>query len=76
MITTRKRTAGGVTFQDWLVDARGERFDFQILKRGTKGYVESRKVGGWAKTAAFDAQFRLARAKDRSGNPIFTLSVK
>jgi len=60
----------------WLADARNERCEFQILKRGPKGYIESRKVGGWVKSAAFDRHFKLTRHTDRSGNPVFKLGVK
>jgi len=60
----------------WLVDARGDRLEFQILKRGPKGFVETRKVAGWLKSSVFNRQFKLTRGKDRSGNPTFKLDVK
>lgn len=60
----------------WLVDARGERLDFQILKHGTKGYVETRKVGGWLKSGLFGKSFKLARDIDEVGDPEYTLEIK
>jgi Uma2 family endonuclease len=60
----------------WLVDARGDRLDFRILKRGSKGYTETRKQAGWLRSNAFDRSFRLTRKKDKSGHPTFALEVK
>jgi Uma2 family endonuclease len=60
----------------WLADARGERNEFHILKHGPKGYIETRKSGGWLKSAVFGKSFRLVRGLDRAGNPRFTLESK
>ena len=60
----------------WLVDARGDRLEFQILKRGEIEYTDTRKVGGWLKSAVFGKSFKLTRGIDRSGNPTFKLDVK
>ena len=60
----------------WLVDARGDRLEFQILKRGDREYTDTRKVGGWLKSAVFGKSFKLSRDVDRSGNPSFKLGVK
>jgi Uma2 family endonuclease len=60
----------------WLVDARGDRLEFQILKHGAKGYTETRKVGGWVKSSVFGKSFKLTRGLDRSDNPTFKLEVK
>jgi Uma2 family endonuclease len=60
----------------WIVDARGERLDFQILKHAAKGYTETRKVGGWLKSAVFGKSFKLTRGTDRGGNPTFKLDLK
>ena len=60
----------------WLVDARGDDIEFDILKRGPKGYTATRKAGGWVKSAVFGRSFRLTRGTDRGGNPRFTLDVK
>ncbi len=60
----------------WLADARGDGVAFDILRRGPKGYVATRRQGGWLKSAVFGKSFRLLRTTDRSGNPKFTLDVK
>lgn len=60
----------------WLVDARQEPVKFDILKHGPKGYVATRKVGGWLKSEVFGRSFRITQQKDELGNPQFTLEVK
>ena len=60
----------------WIADARGERLDFRILKHGPKGYVETRKQGGWLRSNVFGHAFRLTRSSDQTGNPCFNLEVK
>lgn len=60
----------------WLVDARGERLDFQILKHGAKGYTDTRKIGGWVKSVVFDRSFKLTRDVDEVGDPEYTLEIK
>jgi hypothetical protein len=37
----------------WLLDARGERIEFQILRHIARGYVATRPSGGWRKSAVF-----------------------
>ena len=65
----------GIT-EYWLVDARGDAIEFDILKRGPKGYIATRKQAGWLKSAVFGKSFKLTRANDSQGNPEFTLHVK
>jgi Uma2 family endonuclease len=60
----------------WLVDARGEKLDFDILRRGAKEYVPVRKPGGWLRSAVFGNSFRLTRKTDEMGHPEFTLAVR
>ena len=60
----------------WLVDARGERIEFQILRHTARGYVATRPSGGWRKSAVFGKSFRLTRQLDDLGHPDFTLGVK
>ncbi len=62
--------------EDWLVDARGERLDFDILRHGAKGYVPVRKPGGWLRSTVFGASFRLTRKTNEMGHPEFTLAVR
>ncbi len=60
----------------WLVDARGDRLEFQILKHTSKGYSPTRMVGGWLKSSVFRNSFRLLRLTNKRGNPQFTLEVR
>jgi Uma2 family endonuclease len=61
----------------WLIDARGEDIDFQILVWGELDYepaVTSR--GGWQTSPVFNRRFRLTRRRDRMGFWEYTLQVK
>jgi Uma2 family endonuclease len=60
----------------WLVDARGERLTFDILRHTPKGYVATRKQGGWVKSEVFGKSFKLTRQADELGDPEYTLSVR
>jgi Uma2 family endonuclease len=60
----------------WLVDARGERLQFDVLRRRRDGYVETRKQAGWVKSPVFGKSFRLTSASDELGNPEYTLSMR
>jgi Uma2 family endonuclease len=60
----------------WLVDARGERPVFDIFRHGPRGFITTRKQGGWVKSAVFGKSFRLVREKDELGNPEFRLQVR
>src|SRR5262245_46941363 len=60
----------------WLVDARGERLRFDILRRCGSGYRKSPCRAGWTRSALLKRSFRLVRRKDRLGNPDFSLSVR
>lgn len=60
----------------WLVDARGEKLEFDILRHGANGYVASRKQQGWIKSAVFGKSFRLRARIDRHGHPEFALLVR
>ena len=58
------------------MDARGDEPEFDILKRGPKGYAEARKAGGWVKSKVFGKSFKLVRGTDPNGDPEFTLQVQ
>lgn len=60
----------------WLVDARADAIEFDILKRGPKGYIETRKQTGWVKSSVFGKSFKLTRREDVEGDAVFTLHVK
>jgi Uma2 family endonuclease len=60
----------------WLVDARGERLAFDILRHTARGYVTTRRQEGWLKSAVFGKSFRLTRQMDALGHPEYTLAVR
>lgn len=55
----------GVT-EYWLMDARREPLRFDILRRTARGYVATRRQGGWLKSAVFGKAFALEQGMDRS----------
>jgi Uma2 family endonuclease len=60
----------------WLVDARGERLTFEILRHTSKGYAAARKQGHWQKSTVFDKSFHLKRRADEQGNPEYSLAIR
>jgi Uma2 family endonuclease len=60
----------------WLIDARGDDIDFQILVRHPSGYDPVRRRGGWQKSPVFGRSFRLTRRRDRVGEWQYRLEVK
>jgi Uma2 family endonuclease len=60
----------------WLVDARREAPTFEILRRGEKGFVATRKRDGWLMSAVLGTSFRLTQHTDPLGHPAFTLGVR
>jgi len=58
----------------WLVDARGDEPVLDILRRGPRGFVNTRhQAGAWVRSQVFGRAFRLVRAEGPDGNPQFTL---
>jgi Uma2 family endonuclease len=60
----------------WLVDARKKPLRFDIYRRTSKGYVATRKVGGWIKSKVFGKEFKLTQGTDEFGDPEYSLSVR
>jgi Uma2 family endonuclease len=60
----------------WLVDARGQRLEFNILRHSERGYVAVRKNAGWIKSGVFRKSFQLVRRNDALGYPEYTLKVR
>lgn len=60
----------------WLIDARGERIDFQILRYQAMGYVAANRRGGWQRSRIFGCQCRLLRERGRLGLWQYTLQLK
>lgn len=60
----------------WLVDARREAPTFEILRRGEKGFVSTRKRDGWLMSSVLGTSFRLTQHTDPLGHPAFTLEMR
>ena len=60
----------------WLIDARSEKLSFEILKRGAKGFMATRKQDGWLKSLVFGKSFRLTVTQNRLGDPQYRLEVR
>jgi Uma2 family endonuclease len=60
----------------WLIDARGEAIDFQILLWRKQGYVAAPSRDGWQKSRVFSREFRLTRRRDDMGLWEYTLRVR
>jgi Uma2 family endonuclease len=76
MIRTRELYWQAGIAEYWLVDARGETLEFTIFQRGPRGYVATRRQGGWLKSKVLGKSFRLIRHIDALEHPEFTLEVK
>ena len=60
----------------WLVDARGEEIDFQMLVRGATDFEPVVGQKGWLASPLFKRRFRLTRQRDRLNLWDYTLEVK
>lgn len=59
----------------WLIDARGEEIDFQVLHWTTEGYVAAADQAGWRRSEVFATSFHLERSRDRMGRWRYELRV-
>lgn len=60
----------------WLIDARGDAIDFQILYHDDSGYTAAPRRGDWQHSRIFDRTFRLDRQRDALGLWEYTLHVR
>lgn len=60
----------------WLIDARGEAIDFQVLHWRKSGYVAAPAKDGWRLSRVWQRRMRLTRRKDRAGEWKYTLEVR
>lgn len=60
----------------WLIDARGEDVNFQILNHGEGDYERAPQTAAWQVSRVFGKKFRLRRIKDELGNTDYRLDVK
>ena len=60
----------------WLIDARSDELDFQILVRGKSGFVAAPARGGWQRSHVFGCSVRLERRRGRMGLWRYALKVR
>jgi Uma2 family endonuclease len=61
----------------WLVDARGDEIEFQLLRWSPADYAPVQpQRGGWLPSAVFGCKFRLTRKRNRIGMWQYTLEVR
>jgi Uma2 family endonuclease len=60
----------------WLIDARGDEIDFQILYWRAKGYVAAPTREGWQRSKVFGRSFRLERQRNALGMWEYTLHMR
>jgi Uma2 family endonuclease len=60
----------------WLIDARGDAINFQILSWRQSGYVAVPSKDGWLYSKVFGHSFRLTRERDRLGVWVYNLEVR
>lgn len=51
----------------WLIDARGETIDFQMLRSGSERHEPAPIVDGWQFSATFSRWIRLEKQSDAFG---------
>jgi Uma2 family endonuclease len=74
--TLRKKYHKAGIPEYWLIDARGDDIDFQILIHGKDDYEPAKRSGDWQTSKVFGKKFRLRPIKDELGNIDFRLDVK
>ncbi len=60
----------------WLVDARGQRPAFDLLRRGRSDWTSSRARAGWVASGVLGKSLRLAAIPDRIGYARFKVEVR
>jgi Uma2 family endonuclease len=60
----------------WLIDARGDAIDFQILYHSKDFYEAAPQQGGWQQSRVFGRSFRLERQQNQFGLWEYTLHTR
>jgi Uma2 family endonuclease len=60
----------------WLIDARGEAIDFQLLRHGPRGYTAARPRGGWLVSPVLGRRVKLTRRRGRMNLWQYTLQIR
>jgi Uma2 family endonuclease len=60
----------------WLVDARGESPQFDVLRHTPEGYAAAESKEGWQRSEVFGREFRFIQQTNPLGHPQYTLEVR
>lgn len=61
----------------WIIDAREEEVNFQILRRNGKGFTPvKRSANGWLRSEVFQKSFHLIHSTNPVGKPRYNLEMK
>ncbi len=60
----------------WLIDARGERIEFEVLQRGARSFRRAPSKAGWRASSVFGKSFKLTRKKNRVEHWTYRLEIK
>lgn len=60
----------------WIIDARGDEIEFQILNWRKSGYVTAKNKAGWLHSRILNRDFHLTREPDQHGGWRYELAVK
>ena len=60
----------------WIIDARGDQIDFQILHWRKTGYAAAPRKADWQRSRVFGRSFQLTRSRDRRGGWRYVLAMK
>jgi Uma2 family endonuclease len=60
----------------WLVDARSDPAQFNILRHTPQGYVPTEPTDGWLPSQVLERKFRLVRQTDPLGHPQFVVEAQ
>jgi Uma2 family endonuclease len=60
----------------WLVDAREETIQFDILRRSSSKYVATKKQAGWLKSNVLGKAFKLVRSEGKHGVSEYRLEIR
>jgi Uma2 family endonuclease len=76
MVILRRAYAEAGIREYWLLDAREETPQFDILRLQGDHYVATRKRSGWVRSRVFGHEFRLTQQPGADGFPEYTLEVR
>ena len=76
LITLRQAYWDAGIREYWLVDARDDKLEFDILYHASKGFATRRKKAGWVHSDVFGKSFRLTQRIGDDGQPEYELVVQ